>query len=92
MVLKPNYPNPFNPKTTLNFSLERAGHVQTDHPRCRRSPGQDPDFREQAVRGSSGDLGGTERASGAVVAAGMYIVRLAIETGEVKTQKIGLIK
>jgi hypothetical protein len=29
-VLHPNYPNPFNPETTIAFSLTQAGHVTID--------------------------------------------------------------
>ena len=91
LELKPNYPNPFNPKTTLSFSLERGAGVKlTIHDAAGR-------LVKTLIteRRSSGDHqvtwdGRNDR--GAVVAAGMYIVRLAADTGEVKTQKIGLIK
>jgi hypothetical protein len=28
--LEPNYPNPFNPETTLSFHIGRTGHVRLD--------------------------------------------------------------
>lgn len=91
LALNPNYPNPFNPRTTLNFSLERESNVTlTIHDAAGRLVKTLVSERKSAGAHQAVWDGRDNR--GSAVAAGIYLVRVATDQGEVKTQKIGLIK
>ncbi len=88
--LLPNFPNPFNPSTTLEFSLARDSRVElTIHDvagRLVRTLVSDdrPAGRHAVVWNGKDEQGGA-------VAAGIYFVRVHSRDG-VDTQKIALIK
>jgi hypothetical protein len=89
--LLPNYPNPFNPSTTVRFDLPRAGSVELAI----------YDLRGRLVKllvsGQSFEAGrhqlqwnGTDD-TGASVASGVYILRLA-DGSAAQTQRMTLLK
>ncbi len=89
--LEPNYPNPFNPTTTLMFTLghedhvrlaihDIAGHLVTTLIDETRTAG----VHRVAWNGRN--------SSGVVSPAGLYFVRLVGSNGQVSSQKIALIK
>jgi FlgD Ig-like domain len=91
LVLSPNFPNPFNPRTTLNFSLERDANVKLSiHDAAGRLV--KTLVSEQKSAGDHQAVWNGRDDRGYSVAAGVYLVRVATDKGEVKTQKIGLIK
>jgi len=85
-----NYPNPFNPATTIEFALERSGEVRLD---IFNVLGQHiatlADGRYEAGRHTV-VWDGTDR-SGHVVASGVYFTRLSGE-GQNSTHKMMLLK
>jgi len=88
--LAPNYPNPFNPRTTLSYSLPRREHVRVDvyDVRGRRvatlfNGEQDAGFYELTWEGC--DDGGR------VLPSGTYLARIAVGA-EVRSQKMTLFK
>lgn len=91
MTLGPNYPNPFNPNTSIALSLERGGEVQVDL----------FDARGRFVRslheghlaaGSHNLVWDGMNSSGAPVGSGVYLARARLETGEVQTIRMTLVK
>jgi len=90
VMLEPNFPNPFNPSTTLLFSLEQAGEV--------RLAIYDAAGREvRELLAGTHDAGrhqvvwdGRDR-GGRLAAAGVYLARLEA-AGRVETRKLALIK
>ncbi len=92
--LKPNYPNPFNPSTTITFDVQRSATIQIN---IYNTSGQ-------LIKKLSGESysAGTYQVSwhgdsdaGFQVASGMYIVHLNVQTERTKTtdyQKILLLK
>lgn len=91
MTLGPNYPNPFNPTTNIALSLERGGEVQVDlydaRGRFVRS------LHEGHLAAGSHDLVWDGRnAAGASVGSGVYMARARLETGEVQTIRMTLVK
>lgn len=89
--LQPNFPNPFNPRTTLSFRLEQGADVRlTIHDMAGRLV--KTLVAEHRDAGSHQVVwNGTDERGGAA-AAGVYLVRVATGDGEVETRKIGLIK
>ncbi len=88
--LLPNYPNPFNPSTTLMFSLGRGSHVTlTVHDMAGRVVRTLVDGARDAGEHSVLWDGKNER--GGAVATGVYFVKVTSRDG-VDTQKIALIK
>jgi len=84
------YPNPFNPSTSLRFSLKGAGFVRLS---IYDANGR---FVADVVRGeqSAGEhvvAWDGRGASGAVVSSGIYFVRIE-SRGQVRTRKIALLK
>jgi len=80
-----SYPNPFNPKTTLSFSLERAGRVQLKI--------YDAGGREQATL-VDGELSAGHheiiwKADG--LPSGVYLARLRSESGD-QTRRLTLLQ
>ena len=89
-VLFPNYPNPFNPVTTIHFTLEDAGHVTLS---IYDSNGKRVTTLLEDVRGAGpheARWNGTD-ATRASVSSGVYFYRL--EAGKkVLTNKMVLLK
>jgi hypothetical protein len=88
LVLHPNFPNPFNPSTTLRYTLTRPGRVKLDlfDARGRRiatlvDQAQDAGEHSLEWNGRGGD--------GRRVAAGVYLARL-LAGGESRTLKLVL--
>ncbi|MBU8870875.1 MAG: T9SS type A sorting domain-containing protein [Gemmatimonadales bacterium] len=91
LVLNPNFPNPFNPRTTLSFSLEHEKNVRlTIHDVAGRLVKTLMSGRKSA--GDHNVVWNGKDQHGSSVAAGIYFVRVATGSGEVQVQKIGLIK
>ncbi|MEN8005917.1 MAG: T9SS type A sorting domain-containing protein [Candidatus Krumholzibacteriota bacterium] len=88
--LQPSYPNPFNPSTTLRFSLAKAGHVRLS-------------IVDIAGRRLATLVDGVKQAgvhqlvwhgqddTGRQVASGMYFIRME-SGGQVAIQKIAMLK
>ena len=88
--LLPNYPNPFNPSTTLMFSLGRESNVRlTIHDVAGRAVRTLVDGSRDA--GEHSVLWDGKDEKGGNVATGVYFVRVESRDG-VDTQKIALIK
>lgn len=90
LALEGNHPNPFNPSTTIRFSLGAAGAVTLDiHDvrgrRVRRLVGGEQAAGPHEVRWDGTDDGGRR------LAAGVYLVRLQAADG-VRTGKMSLVK
>ncbi|HTP80183.1 MAG TPA: FlgD immunoglobulin-like domain containing protein [Bacteroidota bacterium] len=88
--LKPNYPNPFNPSTTLEYTLRDAGHV--------RLSVYDEEGKQVAVlvdrEESAGDFHAVwdgKLSGGAAASSGVYYARL-VQSGNVSTRKMVLLK
>ncbi len=90
-ILHHNYPNPFNPRTTILFETRSPGHVHLSIfdilgrkiktlIRKQLSPG----LHESAWDGTD--------ASGVQVASGIYFYRLQVDNGTVATNKMLLIR
>ncbi len=88
--LEPNYPNPFNPSTMLQFNLGQDSRVRlTIHDVAGRVIRTLID--EQRSGGSHSVVWDGQLDSGATASAGVYFVRVESREG-VDTQKIALIK
>ncbi|MCK5147380.1 T9SS type A sorting domain-containing protein [bacterium] len=85
LTLQPNYPNPFNPATTIPFTVDKTRHISI----------KIYDIRGRLVKTlTDNNYGpGTHRLNFRAenLASGAYLVRLESE-GLIKTQKINLIK
>jgi len=83
--LEPNYPNPFNPETTINFTLKTSGFVSLKV--------YDLQGREVAELADGAYTSGTHSVdfNAANLASGVYICRLT-SSGYSQTQKMVLLK
>ncbi len=90
ITLQPNFPNPFNPTTTIRYSLKEAAQVRLT---IYNSLGQQVKTLVDGVQpaGLQSVSWDATNASGQVVAAGVYIYRLAAG-GVVQTRKTTLAK
>ncbi|MBN1885038.1 MAG: T9SS type A sorting domain-containing protein [Candidatus Krumholzibacteriota bacterium] len=87
----PNYPNPFNPATTIGFFLEAPGRVRIDVLDVRgRRVAVLTDRRYGA--GESFVVWNGCDAAGAAAASGVYFVRMRAGSGSTETQKVILLK
>jgi FlgD Ig-like domain len=88
--LQPNFPNPFNPSTTLRFSLAQAGHVQLSimdvagHRLATLVDGMQEAGDHQFVWNGQDDRGRQ-------AASGLYFVRVE-SGGQVAIRKIAMLK
>ncbi|MEL6824277.1 MAG: chondroitinase-B domain-containing protein [Calditrichota bacterium] len=83
--LLPNYPNPFNPETTIRFSLERAAQVKIEVYNIRGG------LVETLVRERRSSGSHSIRWNAKDKASGVYFVRLVTRYG-MSTQKVMLLK
>ena len=80
-----NYPNPFNPKTTLRFETPKDGHVSI---RIYNAIGQNVDvLKNERIQAGTHQV----HWDGGRFAGGVYFVRMQAESFE-QTQKILLLK
>ncbi len=91
-VLKPNYPNPFNPTTTIGYEIKDQGHVSL---KIYNAAGQlvrtlVNDIQTPQPRGFSVTWDGTNNA-GQGVSSGVYFYKLAAK-GFTQTRKLVLLK
>ncbi|MCH8495081.1 MAG: T9SS type A sorting domain-containing protein [Balneolales bacterium] len=84
--LLPNYPNPFNPTTTVPFTLHETGHVRIT---VYNAVGQDVQILANQVV-TAGQHQVTFNASG--LSSGMYIVQIVHESGQMHTRPVMLVK
>ena len=90
--LEANYPNPFNPVTTIRYSIQRKGHVSL---RIYNAAGQlvrtlINEIQAPVAEGFQVEWDGTNSAGGRV-ASGVYFYRLNTE-GFADTRKMVLLK
>lgn len=85
-----NYPNPFNPTTTIQFALTQAGPIDV---KVYNAAGQVVQtlFSGQQAAGTYQVQWDSRNAAGAVVPSGMYFVRMVMD-GFAQTQKMILQK
>ncbi len=85
-MLRPCFPNPFNPKTTIRFDLPKTNRVVMDIYDVRGRLVRNLTRGEELSSGSHTiDWNGTD-ATGQAVAAGVYLVRIEVGTfSEAKT-------
>ena len=88
--LYPNYPNPFNPSTTLRFALREAGRVQLEIRNVRGQLVQVIADRVFEAGTHTLTWNGTDE-GGRAVASGIYLVRLIVGS-EVATGRLTLVK
>ncbi len=88
--LEPSYPNPFNPSTTINYSLDAAAKVNVSIYNVQGQKIKTLVNTFQSAGSQSLSWNATSDA-GNVVAAGVYILRLEAG-GVIKTQKLTLVK
>jgi hypothetical protein len=88
--LEPNFPNPFNPRTTLQYVLPRAGRVRLTVEDVRGGRVATLVEREQATGGHEVAWDGRD-AGGQPVASGVYVVSLESD-GQTRTRRIVLAK
>ncbi len=85
----PNYPNPFNPSTTIRFQLPEAGQVRVTifnaNGRVIRT------WKQKFSAGEHRIVWNGTNASGARVASGIYLLRVEF-AGKVRTRKMILLK
>jgi flagellar hook assembly protein FlgD len=88
--LMPNYPNPFNPLTTITYSIAKPGLVNLSiydvRGRLLRTL-----VKEAKTAGEYTTTWDSRNAGGMAVASGVYLVSLDMG-GQVKTRKIALLK
>ena len=84
--LEPAYPNPFNPGTTIRYSLTRTGHMEMAV--------YDLRGRQVAVLNSGMETAGHHQMNWQTgdLASGVYLLRLSTEGGNSATQKIVKLK
>jgi len=92
-TLEANYPNPFNPTTTIRFNIEQRGHVMLS---VYNVAGQlvrtlVDDVREPAQGGLHSVVWYGESQAGEEVASGVYFYKL-VTPGFTKTRKMVLLK
>ncbi len=90
LILEPSFPNPFNPRTTIAYGLQKAGPVRVDilDPRGRRVVTLvqgDQDAGQHSVTWEGRDQ------SGRLVPSGVYMVSVTAN-GTVRTGKLSLLK
>jgi hypothetical protein len=90
LVLRPNYPNPFNPSTTVTFTLPHSAQVRLAvHDLRGRLVAVLLDARKAAgIHSAVWD--GLDR-HGRTAAAGVYLLQLKV-AGEVRTGRMVLLK
>ena len=88
--MSPNYPNPFNPETSIVYQLDAAGAVQLEVLNVR---GQVVKTLVDAVQpaGPHQVIWRGDTDSGQPAASGVYLARLRAG-GRIKTQKMVLLK
>jgi len=89
-ALKGNYPNPFNPSTTIAFDMAREGHVNIEIYNIKGQRVKTLVSGEYAA-GSYRVVWNGDDAVGRAVGSGVYFYRMTT-TGYVKTQKMLLMK
>lgn len=85
-VLQQNYPNPFNPSTTINFSLQKSGHVSL---KVYNSMGQEVATLVDGFRNASESY--KVAFDGSRLANGLYIYKLTVDNQQA-TRKMILMK
>ena len=91
LILGPNYPNPFNPSTTIRFGLPSSVHVRLVIMNIRGEIVQSlVDNQMSAGWHTAVWNGSNER--GEAVASGIYLVKLLGERGGAATRKVSLVK
>ena len=90
MAMFPNYPNPFNPVTTISFDLPQAGHARLSiyDAKGRLITTLVDNFLQAGV--ASYEWNGTD-ARGRRVSSGVYLAKLDAG-GKVQTQKLTLLE
>ena len=81
MTLQPNYPNPFNPSTTISYEISREGNV---HLGIYNLNGQ---LIETLVNGHKASGNHSMMWNGDGMSSGLYFYKLSFE-GEVLTKKM----
>ena len=89
-LLHPNYPNPFNPKTTISFTLSQAGAVRLSIYSLDGRHVATLANEEMAVGPHQMQWSGLDE-NGSTVSSGTYIVRL-VAPDKMQSQRITLIK
>jgi hypothetical protein len=90
LALHPNYPNPFNPRTTIAYTLPVTGHVSLRvYDAAGRLVKTLVDAVETAGRHAAAWNGVDD--GGADVSSGVYFVRLE-SVGGIETRKVVLLK
>jgi flagellar hook assembly protein FlgD len=89
-MLNPNYPNPFNPKTTISFDMPKAANARLD---IYNAKGQRVKtlFDGNAAYGRTSLIWNGTDSSGNAVSSGIYFYRLSTENHN-ETRKMILMK
>ena len=90
LILRPNFPNPFNPQTTIAYSVPRAGRVTLQVFDVAGRLVATLFDGDRAAGRHTASWGGRD-AAGVAVGSGVYFVRLEAG-GVVRTQKVVLLK
>ena len=90
LTLDSNYPNPFNPQTTIAYTLPRAGRVTIEVYDASGRWVQTITNEPQTAGAKTATWNGRD-SNGEAVASGVYLVRLKFDK-EVKSRKITLLK
>jgi len=90
LIMHPGYPNPFNPSTTLSYSLPQDGHVRMAIIDLRGKEVNLLVDEPQNAGDHSVIWNGLDK-TGKTVASGTYIVQVR-SAGEIRTGKISLSK
>ncbi len=91
LALHPNAPNPFNPRTTIRFSLPRQAEVKLDVYDLQGRHLRQLVAGQQFAAGDHGVAFDGQDDRGRTLGTGVYLCRLLVD-GEVRQQKVTLMK